>query len=255
LICKLGFSQATKHPCYRQKKRHKNYALLRLLSSCSSQRRAAKILSINRTTVGRKLRFLGAEMKKKFEMDNALRKKSSEIEFDDLETFEHTKCKPLSVTLAVDSRSRRILGFEVSRMPAKGKLARISVKKYGPRKDERSRGRRALFKTIQSLVEECALIKSDSNPHYPIDVKKFFPKADHKGFPGQRGAITGQGELKKVRFDPLFSLNHTCAMLRANICRLIRKTWCTTKNIDRLRDHLAVYAYYHNHFLIKKEEV
>jgi hypothetical protein len=58
--------------------------------------------------------------------------------------------------------------------------------------------------------------------------------------------LTGQGELKVGGFDPIFSLNHTCAMLRANINRLFRKTWCTTKKMEMLEHHLAIYALYHN---------
>jgi sugar phosphate permease len=69
---------------------------------------------------------------------------------------------------------------------------------------------------------------------------------------GQRGSSTGQGELKKIKFDPLFSLNHTCAMLRANVSRLFRKTWCTTKRPDQLRAHLMIYAEYHNSQLSQK---
>ena len=55
--------------------------------------------------------------------------------------------------------------------------------------------------------------------------------------------------LPQTQFDPIFSLNHTCAMLRANICRLIRKTWCTTKKRERLVDHIAIYTYLHNRSL------
>nr|MBX2884857.1 hypothetical protein [Granulosicoccus sp.] len=48
--------------------------------------------------------------------------------------------------------------------------------------------------------------------------------------------------LKKIGFDPLFAINHTFAMFRANVNRLIRKTWCTTKRVDRLEDHLAIFV-------------
>ena len=64
--------------------------------------------------------------------------------------------------------------------------------------------------------------------------------------------MAGQGELKKVAFDPLFLINHTCATLRANINRLIRKTWCTTKDPQRLKDHLDVFIYFYNEELLKK---
>jgi len=174
------------------------------------------------------------------------------VQFDDLETFEHTKLKPLSVTLAVEKETRYVLGFEVSRMPAKGLLTKKSRKKYGHRKDERAEGRDRLFRRLKGKVCPRALFESDSNPHYPVTLRKHFPLATHKTVLGQRGAVTGQGELKKTAFDPLFSLNHTCAMLRANVSRLIRRTWCTTKKLQPLIDHLEIYVWYHNEVLIQK---
>lgn len=208
--------------------------------------------SLSRTTVSRKLKFLGMIAEAKLSELNHAHPRATEIQFDDLETFEHSKCKPLSVTLAVEKKTRRILAFEVSQMAAKGNLVAIARKKYGPRRDTRASGRARLFKNLQTLVESNARIESDQNPYYPQDVRRFFPRATHIGHKGQRGSLSGQGELKKVRFDPLFSLNHTCAMLRDNIKRLGRKTWCTTKRPENLRASLAIYALFHNTLLIKQ---
>ena len=245
--CGLGFSQATLNSRYRQKKRHKNDLLRKLLCSGVSQRRAARILNLHRVTVARKFLFLSFEAGFFLRSDNLNKPKAKVIEFDDMETFEHTKCKPLSITLAVESGTRRILGLEVRKMKANGPLAR--VKKYGPREDERRDGRRKLFREIQPLVDDEVEIKSDCNPHYRKDVAEFFPNSTHHQYKGKRGAITGQGELKKVRFDPLFSLNHTCAKFRADVNRLFRRTWCTTKKPERLYNHLVLYASYHNQHL------
>ncbi|RZA10741.1 MAG: transposase, partial [Proteobacteria bacterium] len=121
-----------------------------------------------------------------------------EVQFDDLETSEHSKCKPLSVALAVDPVTRKILGFQVSRMPARGLLARTSIAKYGYRKDERSAGWHALFKSLKPLVHPGALFYSDQNPHYPRHLKSHFENAAHCAYPGGRGCIVGQGELKKL---------------------------------------------------------
>lgn len=244
--CKKYFSAMTTHACRYQKKRQFNHPVFLELASQVSIRRTARKLKLSRTTVARKLIFLGRDAKAKLSVLNLESPRASIIEFDDMETFEHTKCKPLSVTLAVEHKTRRILGFRVSKMPAKGRLAKIAFKKYGKRKDERAKGRKELFSELQDLIDPEALIKSDQNPHYAPDVKVYFPKATYTQFKGQRGSVTGQGELKKIRFDPLFSLNHTCAMYRANVNRLARKTWCTTKLPQRLEDHLAIYALYHN---------
>ena len=249
--CRKYFSLATFHPCYRQNKRHLNDRLRRLFSSGVSQRRAAKLLNLSRTTIARKFLFLGQRALSELEESNKSRPLCQIVEFDDLESFEHTKYKPLSVPLMVESGSRRILGFEVAKMPAKGLLSKAGLKKYGRRADERSAKRKLLFEKTRPLIHPEALIKSDQNPYYRRDVKRYFPAATHKAYKGQRGSIVGQGELKKIRFDPLFSLNHTCAMLRANINRLFRKTWCTTKISTRLKLHLAIYAVYHNNTLIE----
>lgn len=248
--CGQHFSQSTGTLCYRQNKRHLNHKIYQLLVSGVSQRRISFLLNTHQITVARKLEFLALKLRHKNLLHRKRLKQISEVQFDDLETFEHTKLKPLSVTLMVEKGTRFILGFEVSRMPAKGLLAKRSIKKYGFRQDERPQGRDRLFRKVRGNIRGKILLESDENPHYPRDVKRYFPEALHITQPGQRGCITGQGELKKTAFDPLFSLNHTCAMFRANVNRLFRKTWCTTKKVQRLADHLELYVYFHNSQLI-----
>lgn len=249
-LCLKHFSQASNSPCFGQNKRHLNYQILKLLVSGCSQRRIAWLLKTRRLTVARKLAFLGLQARH-FNVSHRLKfQQVSELQFDDLETIEHTKLKPLSVTLAVEKHSRRILGFEVSRMPAKGLLAKRARKKYGPRVDERTQGRERLFRRIKPHILPTANIESDENPHYPEVLRSHLPHCRHQTFKGQRGCVAGQGELKAVKFDPLFSLNHTCAMLRANINRLFRKTWCTTKRLQPLIDHIEIYVMFHNRVLI-----
>jgi hypothetical protein len=250
--CKRSFSTATFDACFRQRKRHLNFIIAEHLASSNSQRRTAKLLRINKNTVTKKFKFLGPFAYQTLHRLNSEHPKSQIIEFDDQETFEHSKLKPLSITLAVQSKSRRILGFAVSQMPAKGHLARLSRKKYGVRIDERYQGRSTLFSSLKYYVDDGAVIKSDQNPHYLETVRRFFPNAKYETYKGQRGSTTGQGELKKIRWDPLFSLNHTCAKIRADVNRLFRKTWCTTKKKDQLGIHLALFAVYHNLSLEKK---
>ena len=237
--CLRYFSRATFSPCYRQNKRRLNHEVYEHLASEVSQRRSARLLRCNRKTIAKKFKFVALRCQADLESQNKLLPKAKIVEFDELETIEHSKCKPLSVLVAVNE-NRKFLVLKVCRMPAKGRLAKIALKKYGPRVDERPRGRKLFFESLKQFVEPTALFKSDENPFYPKDLLKAFPRATHQRFKGQRGSTTGQGELKRVRFDPLFKLNHSCAMLRANINRLIRKTWCTTKIPENLALHLAI---------------
>ena len=249
--CGHTFSEATFDICFAQKRRDLNPVLFRLLSGGYSQRRSAIDLNVNRKTVVRKFIFLGLCAMKILRKTTDQLPPMEEVLFDDMESFEHTKCKPISMPLFV-SKKRQILDFEVCSMPAKGKLAHRARKKYGFRKDERALARKKLFPRIKPLLKPGAIIRSDQNPHYEPDVRKHFPDQIHITHKGRRGCVVGQGELKRGGFDPLFSLNHTCAMFRANINRLFRRTWCTTKIKERLKLHMAIYAVYHNTILLNE---
>ena len=245
-LCSKHFSAAKFDLCWHQRKRQINPMVFNLLVSGVSQRRAARILLSNRKTIVRKFIFLGGLSLDVLKLQNSIPPKSTEVQFDELETIEHTKCKPVSVLLAVDQSQRRILEFQVARMPAKGPLAEFSRKKYGPRIDERQAARMQFFENLREYAHEQCLFKSDDSPLYRKDLKKYFPKAKHKRFESRRSSVGGQGELKKTGFDPLFSINHTFAKMRADINRLFRKTWCTTKSVERLRLHIAMMALHHN---------
>ena len=180
-----------------------------------------------------------------------LKKKQEEgpiqdVQFDEMETFEHSKCKPLSIPLAVEPESRAILDIRVASMPAKGRLAEISRKKYGPRADERPEVSGRMWKSLREYLSSDPDILSDMNPKYPGWIKVHVPEANHRTVKGRRGCVVGQGELKRGGYDPLFALNHTAAMLRANINRLFRRTWCTTKLAWKLELRLWMYVRKHN---------
>ena len=131
-VCKLHFSEATFEKPYRQNKRQVNPVIFNLLCSGMSLRRTAFLLNIHRITVSRKLAFLAQVSRERQEQILKFRPRVKHLQFDDLITMEHTKCKPLAISLAVEHKTRYLLGFEVSRIPASGPLADISRRKYGP---------------------------------------------------------------------------------------------------------------------------
>ncbi len=217
-----------------------------LLASSISMRRSALILNIHPITVAKKFEFLGAQCGEKLASLMEQYRDVGAIQFDELQTIEHTKCKPLSVAVAVSAKHRKILGIQVSCMPATGHLAAISRRKYGPRDDNRLAGMSLLFESLQGFLSPTIQIQSDQCSYYEGVVARYFPKAKYQQFKGKKSSLGGQGELKKVRHDPLFAINHSFAMFRANINRLVRKTWNTTKKVTRLIDHLRIYAWVHN---------
>lgn len=214
--------------------------------------RMAWLLNVHPITIKRKVIYLARKCRLEHQKLMQELDLIEHIQIDDLITIEHTKLKPLSVSTAIDGETRLILGCQVSQIPAFGHLARISRKKYGYRESTHQIGLEKLFESIKSLVHPNALIRTDEHKMYPSFIYQYFPNCELQRFKSDRGSVTGQGELKKNAQDPLFSINHTYAMLRANINRLFRRTWCTTKDPKRLQDHLDIYTHCHNLKLLRK---
>ena len=94
-ICKKAFSDQTGQLTFGEHKPHITQQLMSLLMSGVSQRRSAKLLAVRPITVARKLCRLGTRA---IQLNQA-EVSSPEIKvaiFDEMETFEHTKCKPVS---------------------------------------------------------------------------------------------------------------------------------------------------------------
>ena len=245
--CRRDFSAQTSSYDYRLRKRRINQAVFRLLAKGLSQNGIAQVLQVDPKTIARRVTRFGNCARKHLFSEN---KKVDQIVFDEMESFEHTKLKPVTIPLAVEKGTRKILYVGVGKIAAKGHLAQISRQKYGARKCERKKVLDQLFTRLECIAGPDCLMESDESHHYPKFVKKYFSEAIHKRYKGRKPISIGQGELKTGGFDPLFSLNQTAAMIRDNIKRLARRTWCTTKKIPRLLDLLYIYSFYHNQIII-----
>lgn len=214
-----------------------------------SESETARLLKVRWETVTNKAVLIGvcAKIWQRRELARRTREaRITAVQFDEMETFEHSKLKPLSLPLMVESKSRAILDICVASMPANGLLAKASRKKYGPRADDRAKVADRMFQEMQAFLSPDVEILSDKNPKYPKWIHARIPNAVHLTVKGRKSAVVGQGELKRGGWDPIFALNHTAAMFRANINRLFRKTWCTTKLAWKLELRLWMYVRKHN---------
>jgi len=253
--CKSAFSSQTGSLTYRERKPHLTQAVMRHLMEAASQHGCTRLLGCSPITVARKMVRLGKRAAMHLKSRPCIGSEIGQekvVLFDEMETFQHTKCKPISIALAVAASTREVVAVSASEMPATGSLSRISRERYGPRKDGRIEGMRTVMSEIARLCQKVELVKSDMCPRYPKIVQELLPKSVvHEVHKGRQGCVTGQGELKRGVRDPLFTLNHTCAMFRDRIKRLARRTWCTTKRIERLENLLSIYAWWHNN-LVKR---
>lgn len=246
LDCNKSFSSRTKSPTYNQKKPFLNAIISKLLVSGNTQNRVAFLLKCSKNTVAKKLKWLSLNP----DSTNFKDLDFEHIQLDELESIEHTKLKPVTIPICVSS-TYKIIGLSIGKIRAKGHLSEISFKKYGPRENEREK---ALIELFEKLKKEIAIlpktITTDANPLYPKLIKRYFPQTEHiqvvsRDFIKKKKELVYSAERKKV-FDPMFALNQRCAMLRSDIRRLTRRSWCTTKKIENLYQHLRLYQNYNN---------
>lgn len=244
--CSIVISETYFSIDYRLRLREINQEVFYALCSGVSQRRCALMFRVKNHAIATRLVRFGLCAKNNLTEYRKTRLPATDILIDEMESIEHTKCKPLTMPVVVEAKSRKILALRVGKIAAKGPLAEISRKKYGFRKCERKKCLREVFDEIKVCVSPQARIRSDESHHYPGSLRDVFPMAVHETFKGRRPTSTGLGELKKGGFDPLFYINHTCAMFRCNLKTLARRTWCTPKRPDRLEDLMYLYAWFHN---------
>jgi len=244
--CGKTFSRAGFSVFYRHHHRRVNRLIGQLLTMGMTLRGIARLLGIDKDTVARRLVLCAQLVRHQMSISPAPLAPAQQVQMDELITIEHTKLKPLSVLLVSDPQSWRMLGVVVSRIPASGHLAEKSRQKYGYRADESRAARDQLLAQLKTVIAPDAHFITDSHSAYPAAIKRHFPHATHTTYIGGKGAVSGQGELKKLVWDPLFCINHQLAMCRANISRLFRRSWNTTKRVQRLEDHLALFLLQYN---------
>ena len=246
--CCRTFSRAGFSVFYRHRHRRLSERIRELLVNTGTQRGVAKQLRIDKDTVARRIPPLAKLARHRQALGLASAPLAKTVQFDELMTFEHSKMKPLSVSVITDADRWRVMGFEVARIPASGLLAAKSRKKYGPRPDDSIKARKELFARTAPYIDAEPLVQTDQHSAYPSLVNTYLQDATHERFPSAKPAVVGQGELKALTWDPLFCINHQLAMCRAKLSRLFRRSWNTTKLLERLCDLLALHFDHYNRF-------
>jgi hypothetical protein len=245
--CKKTFSSKTGQPLYHQKKPFLNSRIFKLLMSGNTERRTARLLNCSKNTVSKKIIWLSLHYTTNTSFGES---DITHLQIDELETIEHTKLKPLTIPICVN-KNFKILGMSLGKIKAKGHLANIAAKKYGLREDQREKSLIQLFENLKSIIQvDPITITTDSHPLYPKLIRRYFPNSRHiqvisKDYLKKKKELIYTADRKKI-FDPLFAVNQRCAMLRADLRRLTRRSWCTTKKIENLRHYLDLYRVYNN---------
>lgn len=236
--CGKKFSSHTFKDTFRQHRPDINGDIFKLYNGRTTLKFISTYLDVNIKTVVKKFRWLSAKARRIHE--EKLRSgeiKTSYVQFDEMETFEHTKLKPLSIAIAVRWKTREIIDLKVAEMNCKGHTAERSRELYGWRKDGREKACKNVLKSVKKCAQKNITIALDGKKSYPGIINKVIPEAKINTYVKKN---------KKKEFDALFSLNKICAVLRKDLSRLARKTQITTKKASCLQDHLNLYIAHNN---------
>lgn len=243
--CKNTFCSRSSLPTYKQKKPHINKLVFKWYASGTTQRRIARNLGVNPKTIARKLLYLGriARNTHEYRIKTGYFK-TSHMQFDEMESYEHTLAKPVSIALAVDTDSGHIIDAQVSSIKSHGRLGDIARRKYGFREDTRDASREDVFKAMNQVSLPGAFIITDKNPAYAAFHRRFSLLS--ATLIQTKSKDKTDSESRRNKNDNLWRINHTSSKLRHDLSRLARRTWATTKRMWALQAHLDLYIAYNN---------
>ena len=217
---------------YRLRKRRLAKRIEELYCERMSLRGIARVLKISRSTVN--TYFLRAAKRARTENLRALDKRkivSTYVQFDALETFEHSKQKPLGVWLSVRAKTGQLISAKVFKTDIRALSVSKAVMEAWNRQSDK-----------ENALVECLLEtrKAHNRVHTTV------------GCDGERGALK---TARKVHMAPNVNvvelgqnkkIDLSIRKLRNDISRLSRKSLSSTKKAERLQNHLDLYINYHN---------
>lgn len=251
--CGRTFSVQSFRLDYRMKKPALLLQLFPLFVSKVTHRQSARVLGCTRRTVARRLGLLGSHAegfhRRMLERKRRQKDLSGTFQLDELETFEHSRrLAPVTLPLLIARRSYFILDLGTAALPCRGRLSPAYRRKREQRELEigvRKSGSReavtACFETLARVYppELPIRIQTDRKTDYAAILRQVFgSRVSHERHDSRR---------RRDYENPLFPINHTLAMARDGISRLVRRTWAASKLRERLRLHAWIWAAWRNY--------
>jgi len=255
LDCGRGFSSQTFRVDYGLRKPWLDASIARLFCAKVSLRRGAELLGVRRPTLERRLERFGRHGKLMHEAFLARHKAlrgglAGTFQLDELETFEtDRRLQPVTVPVLIERGSFFLVHVDTAPLAARGGLSdRDEVRKkewqalHGTRVGQSRTAVRHTLEAWRRWHNPVALpqLQSDKKNSYRTQLRAVF---------GTRGHSHQIGSSKATRDyrNLLFPINHTNAMLRDHVSRLVRRSWAHSKKRLRLTRHLWVFVLFRNY--------
>lgn len=253
LECGRTFSTQTFRLDWRLQRPRLHLDLWAHLISKVTHRQAARMLNCTRKSIAHRLDLLGEHCRAfhTHQLERLARQRglAGRFQLDELETYEHNRrLQPLTVPVLIHCPSYFVVDLAVAPLPCRGRLsARNRERKiareglYGTRRSGSRRAVEACLQTLAAARRPAGRIEleTDCKHEYVRSVQRLLG-ADT---PHQR---TSSKEPRDYG-SPLFAINHTLAMLRDGVSRLVRRTWAASKQSLQLGRHLWIWVCWRNY--------
>jgi len=253
LECHRTFSVQTFRVDYRLRRPDLTHSLFGPLVSKVTHRQAARVLGCDRKTVAHRLQLLGEHCRSfhfwRLERARGQRGLTGIFQLDELETFEHSRrLAPVTLPVLIERKSYFVMDLQSAPLPCRGRLSKADRERKAEREkangSRRSGSRVAVDRCLETLERfhaERAVVRvhTDRKSSYRcLLARRFGERLDH----GRHDS-----RAKRDYRNPLFPINHTLAMMRDGISRLVRRSWAASKLRERLERHAWIWAVWRNY--------
>jgi hypothetical protein len=230
-----------------------NLELIGPFVSKVTHRQAARILGCSRKTIAHRLQLLGTHCRDfhrwRLSLARARGGLVGRFMLDELETFEHSRrLQPVTMPVLIERKSYFIVDLKTAPLPCRGRLS----EKDRQKKKEREAGWGVRRSGSREAVERCfdTLAKLHV-PRGPVlvetDMKSSYRTILPKRFGSRLAHERHSSKTKRDYANPLFPINHTLAMMRDGISRLVRRNWGASKLRARLELHAWIWVVWRNY--------
>lgn len=247
LTCRRSFSVQTFRVDYRWKKPALDALLVKDFVSKVTLRQSARTLGVTRATVERRLDRYGLHARRFHEARMEGKELAGTFQLDEGESFEENRReKPLTLPVLIERSSRFLVHVEVASLPSRPS-AGGSKRRGAPSSSSSSRrsgSRAAVKRCFETLARHRS---STTRPFVQTDRKTTYPSILREVFGKDVLHERTISTRKRDVTNPLFAVNHTLAMLRDGLSRLVRRNWAHAKRAVRLERALWVYLLWRNY--------
>jgi transposase-like protein len=251
--CKRTFSSQTFRVDYRLRRSRLDLPIFLQFTSKVTQRKAAMNLKCDRGMIAHRLELWGRHCQAFHEqlMRERSRREGWQGSFllDELETYEHNRrLKPVTVPVLVHKRSHCVLHVAVGTLPPRKPLSKANQRKLEALEalegKRRSESRVKVAECFEALRKVTGSVPSVS---VSTDEKHSYAALLRRTFGSRLEHERTNSKVQRNYWNPLFVVNHTLAMMRDGLSRLVRRNWGASKKREKLERHLWIWVAWRNY--------